>query len=139
MTDNVIPLKAAEPMVLVCGCGCRTFEINDDETFDCANCGETSPESAAWVKSRVVATADEPNDTFKVMSISADTPEFLLRRILKDMSDVIAVSIMRSESASTWSLPMDTPDRVEWLDRRLADIRSFILRGKSDGDVERPG
>ena len=136
MTDNVIPLKPAEPMVLVCGCGCRSFEVNDDETINCSACGDPASENAGWIKRIVTAVIENPQETFTVERVSDDTPEFLLRLTLKEMGDVQAVAIMRSESVTTWSLPIDTSDRVEWLDRRLADIRSFIMRGKTDEQVE---
>lgn len=130
--SNVISIGAAkpEPQVWVCVCGCSTHRLYTTGAIECASCKNiASVSSGEWVKElpEPVAVPKEVQLETKVISLNG-SPKRALATMLDRLdpdTTVALIAIMENGRVSTWG-GVDTSDREEWLDRRLADARDLL-------------
>jgi hypothetical protein len=138
---NVVSFAKPEPLVWVCSCGCSTHRLYTTGAIECASCENIASVSGGdWVKELPEPSA-EPKKVLpetKVISM-AGTPAAALQTMLRHVNPdelVALVAIMENGRVRSWG-GIDTQERVEWLDRRLADARdlltSFVPKSETEG------
>lgn len=124
-------------LIWVCACGCTSFYLAADGGAFCQSCGCDVTDGPAQQWRAKLPPAPEPEaaeelggDTFKVTNLdSAET--WFKRRLREDTKTVLgAAAIYTDGSLSSFAMPdlWDTPERIEWTERRLADLRTRFIR-----------
>lgn len=113
--------------ILLCICGCSTFEMYLDGTTECSNCGETSlAEGTGWAPDPKVESKAE-REPFKDVQGNGSI-EFTKRRLqrLASAEDVAMLVIAFDDgSVTTWA-NADTKERCDWVASRMSIAQSLI-------------
>ncbi|TPJ70469.1 hypothetical protein [Mesorhizobium sp. B2-6-7] len=127
--SNVISLPKREPAIWVCGCGCSTFKVYDDQHLECAQCGIIPSAQGQWVTAPVPETLSKPEHIEHVTTVSS-AADWTLRKLLKGTVTPLALVLAIEESGKStlWGSDCDTPERVAWLDRQFANARLMLTR-----------
>lgn len=128
--SNVVKFGKPDPLIWVCACGCSTHRLYTTGAVECASCGDVASVSGGeWVKELPEPPA-EPRDTLpetRVISL-AGSPAAALQNMMRRVNPdelVARIAIMENGRVRSWG-GIDTQERVEWLDRRLADARDLL-------------
>lgn len=118
--------------ILLCICGCSTFEMYLDGTTECSNCGETSlAEGTGWAPDPKVETKAE-REPFKDVQGNGSI-EFTKRRLQRlatsDDVDMIVLAF-RDGSVTTWSVA-DTIAQFDWVASRISIAQSLFAVGRN--------
>jgi hypothetical protein len=133
VTDtNVIKFNPKESaLIWVCGCGCTVMYHYADGKIECGSCEALQdPQTGDWRKRLPLVSDDAPDldgTNFKVTML--DSAEVFMKRRAPMVHSAALIAIVDEDGASsTWSRSFETPERVEWLDRQLAGIRSRLVK-----------
>ena len=128
--SNVVSLTRPAPRIWVCGCGCSSFELNDDLTAQCALCGaKPNTEVGGWFAADRGSewTGDEP-----VREVAgngdANFSKGILANRLKDGDAVLAVVVREDGTIHTWTC-IETDEQRRWADRKLRKVKSILETG----------
>lgn len=125
-----LPVRKPEQIVWVCACGCRTFELHADGTAMCANCERVASPGSDWYRELPPPVAEprevDPDARAVVAMNSSDSAlGRIVRKMNEDTTSVVIV-IHDDGALNTWSRGIDTPEQLDWLDRRLAAARKLV-------------
>lgn len=129
--SNVVGLPRREPLVWCCThCGCATFKLYEGGITECASCEVRGADNGEWVRElpEPEGPVKEVLPDSKVISFGDASPAAALRSMLQrvDADKLVAIIAMETNGrVRTWG-GIDTQDRAEWLDRRLAEARGLL-------------
>lgn len=113
--------------ILLCICGCSTFEMYLDGTTQCSNCGEASlAEGTGWAPDPNVESKAE-REPFKDVQGNGSI-EFTKRRLqrLAAGEDVHLIVLgFQDGSVTTWSIA-DTVAQFDWVASRMSIAQSLF-------------
>lgn len=133
MTDNVIPFKPADPLIFVCGCGCQSFRIQSNDTFECCNCHDVKA-SGEWVKHLPDVPNEPPErDSGGTLAVTAiGNKEFAMRRVIRQIEDwakseeLAALSAFTKDGSGKHWFDVETEEQKQWILRRINDIHTQL-------------
>ncbi|CAN0653111.1 conserved protein of unknown function [Nitratireductor aquimarinus] len=139
--SNIVsfPSRDQDQVVWRCNCGCLTNFLRADGGLECAQCGElASADYGEWRK-RFPDTPASPKEQgagdIKVTDLNS--PKQAVKRALlnADCDTLAALVLLHSDGAMTvWGEHLDTDERAEWFDRRMADAKALLTpKGTNDG------
>lgn len=120
----------SEPLIWVCAsCGCSTFRLYSSGATECASCGQVGADHGDWFRELPEPEGDpkEATPETKVVSFNG-SPAAALRTMMRRINPdemVALIAIMENGRVRTWG-GIDSRERAEWLDRRLADARDLL-------------
>lgn len=132
--DSVIQFpsrRGRDPGIWACNCGCTTHRHYEDGAVECSSCGHVAScltgEWRARLPEPPAEIADLTGENFAVIDIA--TAENYLRRKAKAATDIVAIVIVDTDGGvSSWSCgDIDTPERRDWLRRKLAEAEARIV------------
>lgn len=129
--SNVVKFGKPEPLVWCCSaCGCSTFKLYEGGITECAACEMRGADNGEWVNElpEPEGPAKDVLPDSKVISFGDASPASALRSMLQrvDADNLVAIiAIEANGRVRTWG-GIDTQERVEWLDLRLADARGLL-------------
>lgn len=126
------PKEGEDDLVWRCNCGCSTHYAHANGYLTCAHCGTVGNGTGGEWRKSLPDEAHEPKEIEEgdIRVTSLDSPHAALKRVqrLADPDDLAALIVMQKDGRlNVWGDNFDTEERVEWLDRRLADARRFLL------------
>lgn len=132
MTDNVIPFKPADPLIWICNCGCQSYRILSNDTFECCNCHDIKA-SGEWVKHLPPVPSDPTRDDAGTLSVTAlGVPELAMRRVMKQIEDwiksdqlAILASYSKEDGGKHWFNITDAEQKA-WALRRVDELRAQL-------------
>ncbi len=127
--SNVVDLHQPDPKAWICDCGCMTFVVLSDGTFECANCQVISaPDHGGWSDIMQGGLSDKDSAEAFMTVHGGDSVEFTkarLKRLASD-DDVECIAVIKSTSkVHVWSAA-ETQEQVEWTHRRLDDAKDVV-------------
>jgi len=127
---EVVELKKKDRLVWVCArCDCMTFVVYEDETMECANCGDITVNDAFW---RLPPPPKEPEPFPEAMIsvVKGNVSELHKHRFIKEMTDdCIGIIIKRSGAVKTYNnLENIGLYDIEWLQKKLKDALSLFKK-----------
>lgn len=127
MTDNIIQFPKPDQIVFVCGCGCMSFFINDNNTVECCNCNDVktgSPPNGDWRIYLPDVPDDVTEDTGGKMSVRAiGSAEISRRMTIKQIQEWNTSGTLAMVSAYN-----DDGTGKHWFDITTETERNWILR-----------
>lgn len=129
--SNVVSFGKREPLVWCCAsCGCSTFKLYEGGITECASCELRGSDNGEWINElpEPEGPAKEMLQDSKVISFGNASPSAALRAMLQRVDPDALVALIAIETngrVRTWG-GIDTQDRAEWLDRRLAEARELL-------------
>jgi len=132
--SDVVSFPRRQPLIWICECGCSTFKVFDDQHIECAQCKATASAIGEWVKEPVPANPATPARVDRVL-IASDAPQLVLRRLLKEKPEDLAVIIAMRQDGDliTFADPIEGEARVAWFDRKMAEVRRLLIGGSDAG------
>ena len=129
--SNVIGLGKREPLVWCCNaCGCSTFKLYEGGITECASCDLQGSDNGEWIN-ELPEPAGPVKDKLpdcKLISFGDASPAVALHSMLQrvDADELVCIIAMETNGrVRTWG-GIDTQDRAEWLDRRMAEARELL-------------
>lgn len=124
--SEVIPFPAAEHRIWVCDCGCSTFELFDDGTATCANCGDEVSEAGGWHKRAGDGewVGGDPVSTVQGNGSVAFARRRLARLAQEDDAALIAIAKLDG-TVSVWA-GAETPEGRLWSIDKLKQIMALV-------------
>lgn len=122
------PDEPAEVYVRVCACHCQSFQLRDDGTALCANCGTTAEgDNGTWFQTLEDSQRVEtPTDTsFKTLTgVAGLSQRRLAEKVLKPDTCLVMVA---DEGGSTvvWNTA-DSIQQTKWMLDRADDLRNAL-------------
>lgn len=113
--------------ILLCLCGCSTFEMYESGETECSNCGLKSiADGTGWAPDPHVESKAE-REPFKDVQGNGSI-EFTKRRLQRlAADDTVAMIVLAFEdgSVTTWS-NADTLSRCDWVASRMSIAQSLL-------------
>lgn len=140
MTNVIsLPPRNQDKVVWRCGCGCITHFLRADGEMECAQCGVLAEGDTGEWRVNLPDTPAKPRETetgdVKVTDLNSS--DAAIRRVLKnaDTSTMVALVVLHDDGAlSVWGEDLDTDERRDWFDRRIADAKAMLTpKGSNDG------
>lgn len=117
-----------DPRIWVCVCGCKDFMLHEDETTECALCGNIG--DGHWTKNLV--DSDKPKPGYIRTSVDHGTVDLAKKSILRDVDEpdtLILVVGRRDGTLRAWtkSNELETPEQKEWLRSMMQGATGLML------------
>ncbi len=136
------PVPPPQPLLhrMKCKCDGITWRVecygdpdkatSETVIFECGNCGDRSEAGAVWAQHALDADLPrQPSEATTEVTVARASIEMILRRLLREHGDVIALVALRKEGSSTTWGDVDlfeTPEQHAWLYRQLHSAWEFI-------------
>lgn len=145
MTDKVVPFRKPETeepedrLVLVCSdCNCMTYYIHDDQTIECANCGNPIGSTSEWR----LPMPDEPeaiqNTAGCVKITNMGSPEAACAAVLGDIRQwhndgvlEVLVAYRKDGTGRSWLNLKNERDRKYYL-TKLNELIHHVAKAEID-------
>lgn len=125
---EILGFPGVQDRIVVCECGCSTFELLEAGGTLCAACGADGLGAVSWYAVKPDGrewVGEEP-----VRAVQGNgSVEFARRRAVQIATDdevVLLVSALPSGSVTTWGA-IETEDQRAWMLERLDQARAMIL------------
>lgn len=140
------PVPNRDKLMLLCGCGCETFNLIANGTMECAYCSEVVEDtsSSRWIERMPVPTHNdhvETGDDFTRNSYMR-TAEFARRKIIKQIvhwSDnrqlAMALGYNEEGAGHLW-VDVHNEEQREWVLRKLMKLHEYVQNIPLEGPRE---
>lgn len=140
------PVPNRDKLMLLCSCGCETFNLIANGTMECAYCNEVVEDtsSSRWIERMPVPTHNdyvETGDDFTRNSYMR-TAEFARRKIIKqivhwsDTKQLAMVLGYSEEGAGHLWVDVHNEEQREWVLRKLLKLHEYVQNIPLEGPRE---
>jgi len=121
--------KAGDDRIVVCGCGCSTFELYEGGGVECANCSGGIDGISSWYR----INPDVPESDGSVFrNIRGNGSVSFARERLRRMAaadDNVALVVVRPDGVVLVWCGVETRKQKRWVVKRLRDAKKLIEAG----------